>query len=272
MSNISETKNYQIPKRMRMILKHIYGSHASVTIITQIFGWKLGKTDFALLLTELCSQLKIISQFASNTETYNNSSVSFINDFSTYDWWARSNKKKKLFIFDEAAESAVARRAMSNLNVEWLKRIPQLSKDRCHLVILAQDIGDIDSCFKKWTFLRGIWKKTALDKVTFYNPFMFSGVEKTMGNIPKTSISFDPLLHATWNEKPTGNFVFKDDKKAKLWDWAANNQTSKQLGWNRKTLRDNLKAFIIFHLEQERYPLPIVTEGNKTIQQSNGKP
>jgi hypothetical protein len=190
------------------ILKRIYGLPASVTLVTQFHGWKLGKTDFAFLLTEMCKKYEIIDEFSSNTETDH---YPLIKDFTNFDYWANHNSSRKMFIFDEVIESAQRRRAMSNINIEWVRRIPQLSKNRCHLVIVTQSIRLMDSAFLDWTFLRGVWLKKALKVVNFHNPHMFDH-DYLFTNVPKTDVKFDPYQIASFDARG----ILKDDPNREL--------------------------------------------------------
>lgn len=193
----------QIPKKLHQILHRVYGSPAS---ITKIKGhWKTGKTDFALLLSEITRQEGIIHDVASNIDTKGSGEVEFINDFTKFDYWLFKDNRRKLYLYDEVIESAPGRRAMSALNVGWLKRIPQLSKGKCHLVVIIQAEDMADSVFSLRTFNRGIWIK--LDKTTVVWRGIYASKALKILSIPKTSIIFDPYLPATFSlEDTTLNF------------------------------------------------------------------
>lgn len=195
---------------LRMVLNKIYGLPASVSVITQVHGWKYGKTDFAFLLTEMLKELDLIDEFSSNTETYGENKIAFINDFIGYDRWLIHNKRRKLFIYDEIIESSQRRRAMSSANISWVKRIPQLSKGRCHLVAVTQSPRLSESTFFNWTFLRGIWTKINKTTVEFSNPQWFD-TKYVFYDIPKTNIEFDQYQIATFMDRggaTTENFNF----------------------------------------------------------------
>lgn len=184
------------------VLKTVYGLPASVTVITQHFGWKYGKTDFSLFLAEMLWDLDLIDLVASNTETYGEYKIEFINDFANYDEWSRRNNKRKMYIFDEVIEASMKRRAMSNANIGWVKRIPQLSKGRSHLVVVTQSQRLTESAFFNWTFLRGIWTKLSKSIVKFVSPQLFDEVDQfVFEDIPKTRIGFNQYEFATFHEK-----------------------------------------------------------------------
>lgn len=193
-----------IPRKLHPILHRVYGSPASVTKIKG--RWKTGKTDFALLLSEILRQEKILSQVASNIDTKGSGEIEFINDFTRFDIWQFQNNQRKLFIYDEVIESAPGRRAMSGLNVGWVRRIPQLSKARCHLIIIIQTEDVADSVFSIQTFQRGTWIK--LDKTVVVWRGLYAAKSLVINNIPRTRIVFDPYLPATFNlDNPSLNFT-----------------------------------------------------------------
>lgn len=179
---------------MRIILKRTYGLPASITCVAG--KWKTGKTDFSLFLTEMNEQLGLIRKFSSNIET-DGSEIEFINDFQSLDYWLASSSYRKMYLYDEVIESTQRRRAMSRVNTEWVKRIPQLSKGRCHLVIITQELNLTESVFLNWTFLRGIWTKEQRKIVRFYNRQLSRNFR--WRNLPKTSIGFDPYLPASFH-------------------------------------------------------------------------
>lgn len=189
-------EKYDFPGDFIGILDDIYTLPASVTVITQVLGWKYGKTDFACLLSEILLERNIIDMVASNTTT---DGYEQIQDFNNYDVWLRRSGSK-LFLFDEVIEATQKRRAMSGINIQWVKRIPQLSKGRCHLVVITQSQKLTESTFFNWTFLRGVWTKLSKTVVKFENP-QFYDEPFIFEDIPKTTVKFDPYEFATFNEK-----------------------------------------------------------------------
>jgi len=204
---------------LRMVLNKIYSLPASVSVITQIHGWKYGKTDFAFLLTEMLRELDLIDDFASNTETSGENKIPFINDFVGYDHWLIHNKRRKMFIYDEVIESSQKRRAMSSTNIQWVKRIPQLSKGRCHIVAVTQSMRLTESTFFNWTFLRGIWTKLDKTTVKFSNPQWFDS-EYVFYDIPKTIIEFDQYEIATFLDRGGMPEVYSSPEEQIVWEYS----------------------------------------------------
>lgn len=187
-----------IPPKMKQVVNYIYNKPASVTIISSPkAGWKTGKSDWAQTLTEICDQMGIIHKFASNIETNDNPrTIEFIQDFPNFDFWANQDHHPKMFLYDEAIESSPRRSAMTSLNVGWVKRIPQLSKGHCHLVVIAQTEELIDSIFQFPTFYRGTWIKIKKKMLVFRAPWLKK--EYIWNNVPRTNHIFDPYLGATF--------------------------------------------------------------------------
>jgi hypothetical protein len=202
---------------LRMILNKIYGLPASVSVITQIHGWKYGKTDFGFLLTELTRELDLIDEFASNTETYGEYKLPLINDFVGYDRWLIHNKRRKMFIYDEVIESSQRRRAMSSINIQWVKRIPQLSKGKCHIVAITQAPRLTESTFFNWTFLRGIWTKLSKTVVEFKNPQWFDEAFE-FSNIRRTKVEFDQYQIATFLDRGGSSEDFSNNIQEPITD------------------------------------------------------
>jgi hypothetical protein len=223
----------------------IYSLPASVTVITQIKGWKYGKTDFGLSLTELLSDLKIIKTFASNTET---DRYPLIDDFDNFDYWKKSNRERKLFIYDEAISGSQRRRAMSKINIEWVSRIPQLSKEGgCHLVVITQKARITESEFFDWTFLRGIWTKLSKKIVKFHYPDMFED-DYVIEGIPRTSVKFDPYMTATFKLKGS---VGSSPTKFEELELGEKIELLLLSGWKRKNIESFLKE-IKYPMDYER--------------------
>lgn len=181
---------------MAKILNYLYNKPASVTMIASpAIGWKTGKSDWGLKLTEFTKQLGIIREFAGNIET-KDSEIKFIQDFPNFDFWMLQNHTPKMFLYDEAIESSPKRSAMSSLNVGWVRRIPQLSKGHCHLIVIAQTAELADSIFQFPTFYRGTWIKLNLKTLVLRAPWLDK--QTLWKNVPRTNINFDPYQGATF--------------------------------------------------------------------------
>lgn len=178
-------------------LNRIFNLPASIVLITG--DWKTGKTDFALLLFEELMRLAIIRKGASNIIT-KDSEVDHIQDMQSLRSWMYGDKIPKLFIYDESITGTPKRRAMSKLNVEWLKHIiPELSKGKGKLIVITQELDFTESVFYHPTFLRGMFRKINKKMTILNSPLLKT--EVTFHDIPRTSIGFDPYLIATFRSE-----------------------------------------------------------------------
>lgn len=190
----------------------IYDTPASITVVRD--KWKTGKTDFALRLTwdELKNRLSIIKHVASNVQT---DKLQYINNFEDFELWLFQNRERKAFIYDEAVKSTPSRRAMSQINTKWLEFVPELSKGKCHLIVITQEEDYTEKLFLHPTFVRARWikqEKTVVDLI-------ISGEQEIhrFRDVPKTTVQFDPYAIATWkmeSETQTFNIIDNDIKIA----------------------------------------------------------
>lgn len=197
-------------------LKTIYGLPASITVVKG--EWKTGKTDFALHLVEELMRLNLISRAGSNIQCFkdrqctvpDNSLVQYLDNFIALNSWMYSGFRKA-FLYDEAIKHSPSRRAMAQLNTKWLEVIPELSKGRCHLIVITQEVDYTEKSFLHPTFVRAIWEKISLPqshpqfrKMVKLNSQLLPWYphNATFKNIPATKIVFDPYRSAKWSVNP----------------------------------------------------------------------
>lgn len=186
------------PKELIHILRRIYTKPMSVVIIRGLP--KSGKTDFMLLLMQLLKEMGLIKHFASNTHT----KVDWITPIEALNIlknWGNANRESKLFGYDEVIESATNRRAMTDLNVGWVKFLPQISKHHMHVLALVQEEKNgkkyYESVFVDPVFLRGVWTKVSKTYARFESSYLeIEGYDLTY--VPRTTIPFDKDLIATF--------------------------------------------------------------------------
>lgn len=173
-------------------LNRIFNLPASIILLTG--DWKTGKTDFGLLLFEELMRLGIIKKGASNVRT-KDSNLRCIQDMPTLKHWMYKDKLSKMFLYDESITATPKRRAMSKLNVAWLKHIiPELSKGKGKLVVITQEVSFTESIFYHPTFLRGMFRKINRKTAILNSPLLRT--EITFHDIPRTSLNFDPYAIA----------------------------------------------------------------------------
>lgn len=213
-------------------LRKIYGGPASVTTVSG--PWKTGKTDFAIHLTEELKRLGLIYTVGANIQCFkdkgcedqDDSQIKYIDNFVTLETWMFSGNRKA-FVYDEAITSTPSRRAMSGMNTEWLKIIPELSKGRMHLMVVTQEESITEKVFFNPTFHVASWEKIQLSS---HNP-QFRKMVKLRApkllskplifkNLPPTKIIFDPFRSATWRMAPQETDIMDDDLKV-LFDYGS---------------------------------------------------
>jgi len=194
---------------LKRILRKIFPP-ASVVVIKG--DWKTGKTDYALRLIEWLFDLNIIQKFSSNVwidpeqiDKYN-IPFKFIRSIPSLRKWSippMADKKSKAFIYDEAVSTSPGRRAMSKLNTEWLKLIPELSKGRLKLIVCVHATKYMDSVFLDKTYLRGVinkWARKEGERITeSYARLTYPNIRSPKGVFeqpylpcPRTHFKFDP--------------------------------------------------------------------------------
>lgn len=205
------------------VLRRIYGGPASVTTVKG--PWKTGKTDFAIHLTEELKRLGLIYVAGANIQCFKDSGcedldesqIRYIDNFVSLETWMFSGNRKA-FVYDEAITSTPSRRAMSGMNTEWLKVIPELSKGRMHLIVVTQEESITEKVFFNPTFHVASWEKIQLSS---HNPQFRKMVKLRASkviskplifkNLPPTKIIFDPFRSATWRMAPQETDIMDDD-------------------------------------------------------------
>jgi len=206
-------------------LRKVYGGPASVTTVSG--PWKTGKTDFAIHLTEELKRLGIIYVAGANVQCFKDkncedpdeSLIKYIDNFVSLEAWMFSGNRKA-FVYDEAITSTPSRRAMSGMNTEWLKIIPELSKGRMHLIVVTQEESITEKVFFNPTFHIASWEKIQTSpRNPQYRKMVRLKASKLISkplkflNLPPTKIIFDPFRSATWRMSPPEMDIMDDDLK-----------------------------------------------------------
>lgn len=196
---------------------------ASITIIEG--DWKQGKTNFAFRLAydELKINLGMVKRVAANVRCFqdtectipSNEKVEYIDNFDMLSNYIKQ-PGRKVFIYDEALKNTPSKRAMTALNAEWLKIVPELSKGGginnpggCHLFVLTQEGSLTEKIFMNPTFKTAFWKKITLKpshpqfrKMVKLSSKMLRK-KITFKNVSPTTINYNPFLSAEWSMHPT---------------------------------------------------------------------
>lgn len=241
------------PKHLWFYALHKLFDYPSIVLIGGI--WKSGKTDFGLRIAEDLLKLPsqhsdgqfVIAEMASNIDT--KEFCPQVYDLVSLRRWLYSNKKRKLYIFDEASEHLQSRQAMTSKNVGFLKMIPEISKAHARMIIIGHQLLTIDKQLLDEVWCRGIFQKIGLKKAQLLSHLLPQ--EFVFTNIPRTTIPFDPYDIAPFQELPTANVVFKNDTDRQLlWEWSHGKKWH-ELGIQKMTLHRKVLAFVKAALENE---------------------
>lgn len=215
-------------KTLDRILKSCFSEPAICLIGSYSSGskgvWKTGKTDFGLLLSEILLDLGVIDEVASNVDT--SGDYTYISDLQTLKYWLHQRKSTKLYILDEANIHLPSRRAMSNKSVDIITIFPEISKARARMLVIGQVIDSLDSELRTKGWVKATFLKVNLKTVYIY----YRNQRYVIGNLPKTTITFDPYLQAPFTLKPTDT-IFIDDEDLATYNKWIEGATYKELGF-----------------------------------------
>lgn len=210
-------------------------------------NWKTGKTNFALYVAEKCLRYGLVSEVATNIVTNGNGKFIYIADTQTLKSWLSSNGHLKLFIFDEGNEHLPNTGFMTRKSTDIKSIVPQISKKRARLIIVAQDVDTLDKTFRDKSWWRGTFNKQTR-KIVKFTGYWNKTKPIYINNVHPTTIGYDPYVSAEWNEKADSVKFFKDSDRQLLWDWS-NGKTVKELGIHPQTLNRLVRPFVHRMLE-----------------------
>lgn len=237
------------------------------TILTALFkvpgivliggAGKSGKTNFALKLSEDLLKLPalnrnhtnnidstMISEVASNIDTLG--VYPQISDLVSIKQWLYGTINRKLYIFDEATEYLLNKRAMSSQNVGFMRLLPQVTKAHARMIVIGHNLLRVDSTLIDEAWCKGVFIKTDLKTAQLISNLFLKPIE--LQQIERTNVSYDPYAVAPFTEKPIGQVFFKDEDKDVLWRWA-NGENYKELGLKPMQLHRKLKKYVLQTLE-----------------------
>jgi len=209
-----------MPPVWKYCLKKLFGA-VGIVLITQYSNkrgaWKLGKTDLGLYISECLLELGLVSEVATNINTFGH--YTQVADLVTLRSWLFRNRFRKLYIFDELNVHAPRRRAMTNKNISILQIIPEISKARCVMIGIGQDIIGVDKDLTKDIWTRGLFIKRSR-KIVELKSLLLQKPSYKWENFPRTNIKFDPYETAPFMEKPALEKLIKDEDLRNLALWA----------------------------------------------------
>ena len=231
-------------------IKRIFRSQDSIFIL--IIGRRgTGKTDLALLISEIAYGQNIIKHVSTNTKILrSNFPIDKIDNLQDLDYWGQKKKGRKIFIFDEIADAMSRRRPMAALTVELIKKFNKLRKHKLSIIAttISKDVLDkaamardlLDATYRKE------WKPLGnkqIYKIAYYDNFL-NGESITFGDLPPTSVHFDSWDGSEFSEKPKESKIeFKDKDMELVYRWAKG-ETYTELGVHPQQLTRAKKKII----------------------------
>lgn len=232
----------------------IYLFKRQISAFLIIFGRRgTGKTDYALHMAEILFKARVIQHFATNVKIYE-SKVPFvkITNLDDLKFWAKNEKGKKLFIFDEIGRSMPRRRPMSTLTVKLIMEFQILRKYKLSTISCTVNESLVDGSILGPDILDGYFNKPNFrnPKIALYVD-MLEYFHKTILGIPRTNIKFDTWDSALFTEHgPLKAPAFKKKHLEQLWKWS-HGATYKDLGIHNMQLHRILKKFVKETLERK---------------------
>jgi len=180
------------------VLERLFGIPAPIIFVTGRMG--RGKTDFCLLVGELALQYKWVQHVATNIKVFDERFL-HITSWAELENWLKLDRRKKLYIFDEASSNISRRTPLAQLNRRIIDLAFKLRKYRAHLLLAAVSRGLVDSTFEAVPDLvlgefQKISRETAILQSDLFDDLIF------IRNIPPTTIQFDTYDIAPFSLAP----------------------------------------------------------------------
>jgi len=180
------------------ILETLFSVPAPIIFITGRMG--RGKTDFSLLIAEVALHHGFVKRVATNIKTFD-AGFDHITSWSELESWLKLDKRKKLYIFDEASSNISRRTPMAQLNRKIADLAFKLRKFRAHLLLCAVSRSLVDSTFEVVPDLvlgefQKISKSTAILACDLFDDIV------TIYHVPRTTVKFDTYDIAPFSLTP----------------------------------------------------------------------
>ena len=180
------------------VLEKLFGVPAPIIFVTGRMG--KGKTDFCLLIGELALQNRWVNHVATNIKVFDDRFV-HITSWAELENWLKLDRKKKLYIFDEASSNISRRTPMAQLNRRIVDLAFKLRKYRAHLLLAAVSRGLVDSTFETIPDLvlgefQKVSRETAILQSDLFDDLII------IRNIPPTTVKFDTYDIAPFSLTP----------------------------------------------------------------------
>ncbi|OUJ18598.1 putative ATPase AAA+ superfamily [Methanonatronarchaeum thermophilum] len=184
--------------------------------ICYVFGnMGTGKTDLALLLSELWKSGGYNREIGSNIKSFKEKER-YINNFQALKTWLSSNKKEKIFVFDEASSHVSGYGSDSYDATKYFsKLLKKFRKHKAHLIIIGHTGKDVHPEIRRLASdkIKKITKKDAV----FCNEIGKDGepeeIELEIKGIPRTNYTFDTYESTGWRWKEKQDTITEKVKK-----------------------------------------------------------
>lgn len=264
---IVSTRRTDIKPNFIKFVKSLLTSQISIFII--IFGRRgTGKTDLALLISEIAHYENMVKHFATNTRILGAPfKMDHISNLQDLEYWGKKNVGRKIFVFDEIANAMSRRRPMAGLTVELIKKFNTLRKHK--LTIIATTISEsvLDKAAMDSDLLDGVFRRPYFPdghpqkckKTRYIN--LLNGKKRRWTGIPATTVQFDSWDSSVFTEKPLEvNRAFKDKDMEIAYRWA-NGETYTQLNIHPQQLTRVKKKILKILIEQHLHASHVTERG-----------
>lgn len=247
----SSTQTFQLSQQLNRLIIYLFTRQTSAFVI--ILGRRdTGKTNFALLLTEILHKTGQFKHFASNIRIYENTiNMQHITNLPDLTEWAEINSGKKLYILDEAGKAFRRRTPMAKLNIELMDKLQILRKYKLSFIFVTPHEKYIDGASLGSDVLDGVFLKPYFKnrKIALYEDKLET-FDFTLRDIPATSIKYDTWDIAPFTlKRPIEKPDFKDSTLSALWEWS-HGKTIKDLGLHSQQLNRMTRSFVKDVLEK----------------------
>jgi len=184
------------------LVKRLFKVPASIVLITGRMD--SGKTDFALLLSEILLETRIIREVGTNIKV-EDPRFTRITSVPALKSWLLHSPGPKLFILDEAGCHIDSRRPMAKINKELRNCAFLLRKYRSKMMLISQRGEDVESTFRAPDIWLATFKKTSKKTAICVSDLWEEPV--IIEDVPKTSIKYDTYDIAPFSLEAQEDFL-----------------------------------------------------------------
>jgi hypothetical protein len=218
-----------------------------------------GKTNFALLLMEICKAYRYREFFATNIKCQSYYVDQIIN-FPDLEAWLKTKHGKKAFILDESGKHVAKMSFMSTQNKSFMNMLQLIRHYDCGFIGIAPSVKRVDSGFLNTDILDAKVKKislTACKVVDYYNSECYF-----LNDLPKTSISHSSKDFALFSmEKELDLNTLQDCCKAAYWYTKNGSYALTGNYFSPSKRAEQIKRLILQHIKHSSSPFSGLQRG-----------